>query len=48
MSIPAEYLAMFEDDTPGKVEIGALGGEDNATFTELPICINEVEGCEDD
>lgn len=48
VSIPVEFLANFEDDTPGKVEIGALGGEDNATFTEIPICINEDEGCEDD
>ena len=48
VSVPAEYLANFEDDTPGKIEIGAIGGEDNATFTEIPICINEVEGCEDD
>jgi hypothetical protein len=48
VSVPAEYLANFEDDTPGKIEIGAIGGEDNATFTEVPICINEVEGCEED
>lgn len=48
VSVPAEFLANFEDDTPGKFEVGALGGEDNATFTEEFICINEVEGCEDD
>lgn len=48
VSIPVEFLANFEDDTPGKIEIGAIGGEDNATFTEVPVCINEVEGCEDD
>lgn len=47
VSVPAEYLANFEDDTPGKIEVGAIGGEDNATFSELEICINEVEGCED-
>lgn len=48
VTVPAEFLANFEDDTPGKIEIGAIGGEDNATFTEIPICINEDEGCEDD
>ena len=48
VTVPAEYLAFFDDDTPGKIEVGAIGGEDNATFTEIPICINEDEGCEDD
>lgn len=47
VTVPAEFLAYFDDDTAGKIEIGAIGGEDNATFTEAPICINEDEGCED-
>ena len=45
--VPAEYLAYFESDTLGKIEVGAIGGEDNATFTEVEICINEDEGCDD-
>jgi hypothetical protein len=49
VTVPAEYLDQFEDNTPGKIEIGAIGGEDNATFTEVGICINEVDdGCEED
>ena len=47
VTVQMEYLALFEDDTPGKIEIGAIGGEDNATFTEIEVCINEDEGCED-
>ena len=46
VTVPIEYLALFEDNTPGKIEVGAIGGEDNATFTEIPICINvEGDGC---
>jgi hypothetical protein len=48
VTVPAEYLAYFDDDTPGKIEVGAIGGEDNATFTEVPICINKDSGCEED
>ena len=48
VTVPAEYLAFFEADTPGKIEVGAIGGEDNATFTEIPVCINEDDGCEED
>ena len=49
VTVPMEYLAYFDDNTPGKIEVGAIGGEDNATFTEVEICINEdVEGCEDE
>ncbi len=49
VTVPMEYLAFFEDNTPGKMEVGALGGEDNATFTEITVCINETgDGCEDD
>ncbi len=49
VTVPTEYLAYFDDNTPGKMEIGALGGEDNATFTEITVCINETgDGCEDE
>lgn len=47
VTVPMEYLAYFESDTPGKIEVGAIGGEDNATFTEVEICINEDQGCDD-
>ncbi len=46
VTVPAEYLASLPDDTPAKIEVGAIGGEDNATFTEIfDICVNEDEGC---
>lgn len=35
-------------DTPVKLEVGAIGVDDNATFTEEDgFCVNEDEGCED-
>ena len=47
VTVPAEHLAALPDDTPVKVEIGAIGADDNATFTEVGgFCVNEVEGCE--
>jgi hypothetical protein len=47
VTVPAEYLANLPDDTPAKIEVGAIGMDDNATFTELGgLCLNEVEGCE--
>ena len=49
VTVPADYLAALPDDTPVKIEVGAIGGEDNATFTEEDgFCVNEVEGCEDE
>lgn len=49
VTVPADYLASLPDDTPVKVEVGAIGGEDNATFTEEDgFCVNEDEGCEED
>jgi hypothetical protein len=49
VTVPAEYLASLPADTPVKVEVGAIGGEDNATFTEEDgFCVNEVQGCEDE
>lgn len=49
VGIPGEYLASLPEDTPAKIEIGAIGGEDNATFTEADgFYINEVEGCDEE
>lgn len=47
VTVPADYLASLPDDTPVKIEVGAIGVDDNATFTEVgDICVNEVEGCD--
>jgi hypothetical protein len=44
--VPRRYLEALGDDTPAKIEIGAISDTDNATFTELAdICANEVNGC---
>ncbi len=49
VDVPALYLASLPEDTPVKVEVGAIGGEDNATFTEEDgFCVNEDEGCDDE
>ena len=33
-------------NTPVKIEVGAIGEDDNATFSEIfDICVNEVAGC---
>ena len=50
VSVPPEYLASLLPNTLVKIEVGAIGEDDNATFTEDDgFCINEVEeGCEDD
>lgn len=49
MTVPAEYLASLPDDTLVKIEVGAIGGNDNATFTEVgDICVHENEGCGDE
>ena len=49
VTVPAEYLASLPDDTLVKIEVGAIGGNDNATFTEVgDICVNENEGCGDE
>lgn len=48
VTVPADYLASLPDDTPAKVEVGAIGVDDNATFTEAgDFCINVVDGCDD-
>jgi hypothetical protein len=49
VTVPADYMASLPDDTLVKIEVGAMGGEDNATFTEVDgFCVNEVEGCEEE
>lgn len=49
VTVPADYLASLPDDTPVKVEVGAIGTGDNATFSEEDgFCINEDEGCEEE
>ncbi len=49
VTVPADYLASLPDDTPVKIEVGAIGEDDNATFTEVNgFCINEDEGCEEE
>lgn len=52
VTLPAEFLAAFPANTPAKGEVGAIGGDvdngddDNATFTEFELCLNEVgDGC---
>ena len=48
VTVPADYLVSLGSDTPAKVEVGGIGEDDNATFTEIfDICVNEDEGCED-
>jgi hypothetical protein len=48
VTVPADYLASLPADTPVKIEVGAIGVHDNATFTEVGgFCVNEVAGCED-
>ena len=47
VTVPTEYLASLPDDTPVKIEVGAIGGDDNATFSEEDgFCVNEDEGCD--
>lgn len=47
VTVPQEYIDSIPDDTLAKIEVGAIGGEDNATFTEIfDICVNEDAGCE--
>ena len=49
VTVPADYLLSLPPDTPVKIEVGAIGGEDNATFSEEDgFCVNEtVVGCPD-
>lgn len=45
--VPPQHLAALPADTMVKIEVGAIGAGDNATFTEAGgFCVNVVEGCE--
>ncbi len=47
VTVPAEYINSLPADTPAKIEVGAIGHDDNATFTEIgDLCVNEIEGCD--
>ena len=49
VDVPTLYLLSLPDDTPVKIEVGAIGFDDNATFTEEDgFCVNEVDGCDDE
>jgi hypothetical protein len=46
VTVPADYLASLPGDTRVKIEVGAIGVDDNATFTEVGgFCVNQVNGC---
>ena len=46
VTVPADYLASLPANTPVKIEVGAIGVNDNATFTEVSgLCVNG--GCAD-
>ena len=46
VTVPADYLDSLPANTPVKIEVGAIGVNDNATFTEVGgFCVNG--GCED-
>ncbi|MDH3646249.1 MAG: hypothetical protein OER80_05710 [Gammaproteobacteria bacterium] len=45
VTVPVDYLTALPPNTPAKVEVGAIGAEDNATFTEISdVCANETGG----
>ena len=49
VEVPSDYLEALPDNTPVKIEIGAIGYDDNATFTEIDeICVNEDDEDPDD
>ena len=44
VEVPDDYVKTLPDDTRIKIEVGAIGFGDNATFTEIfDICVNETE-----
>jgi hypothetical protein len=48
IEVPEDYLETLPDNTPVKIEVGAIGIDDNATFSEEDeFCVNETEenGC---
>ena len=46
VTVPSEYLDFLPAGTPVKIEVGAIGGEDNATFSEEDgFCVTEDGVC---
>lgn len=44
VEVPSDYLESLPANTPVKIEVGAIGFDDNATFTEIDeICVNEED-----
>ena len=44
VEVPSDFLEALPTNTPIKIEIGAIGFDDNATFTEIgDICLNEKD-----
>ncbi len=44
VEIPDDYLETLPANTPAKAEVGAIGFDDNATFTEVDeICLNDTD-----
>ena len=44
VTVPEDYLAALPDNTPAKIEVGAIGDDNNATFTEEDeLCLNEMK-----
>lgn len=44
VEVPDDFLETLPDDTPAKVEVGAIGFDDNATFAEEgDICLNDTD-----
>jgi hypothetical protein len=50
IEVPDDYLeALGEENVPAKMEVGAIGVDDNATFTEEDeICLNDTDPFDDD
>ena len=43
VEVPDDYLEALPDNTPAKAEVGAIGIDDNATFSEIDeICLNDT------
>lgn len=44
VEVPDDYLETLPSDTPAKAEVGAIGFDDNATFSEVDeICLNDTD-----
>ena len=44
VEVPDDFLETLPEDTPAKVEVGAIGPDDNATFAEEgDICLNDTD-----